>query len=194
MDLNESQFSPSSEAGMEFYRLHILGDTRIVSILEHTYKWCALGNYRRIQEDQGHIFQLRRGGTHADVLVVQLWNAKSHPTYFRGSHKASPAILNSVRAANRMFEVALARLERAGCEPQSIPFEDGGLVIMDARVAFEMRNGSPVTFSFATADQLKSWPKLVPPTSHNTPQRVTELQKEKIGAYYVSQSLENRDE
>lgn len=67
-------------------------------------------------------------------------------------------------------------------------------VIMDARVAFEMRNGSPVTFSFATADQLKSWPKLVPPTSHNTPQRVTELQKEKIGAYYVSQSLENRDE
>ena len=27
MDLNESQFSPSSEAGMEFYRLHILGDT-----------------------------------------------------------------------------------------------------------------------------------------------------------------------
>ncbi|KAK6860969.1 hypothetical protein PG995_004605 [Apiospora arundinis] len=43
MDLNESQFSPSSEAGMEFYRLHILGDTRIVSILEHTYKWCALG-------------------------------------------------------------------------------------------------------------------------------------------------------
>ncbi|KAG7110484.1 hypothetical protein HYQ44_010874 [Verticillium longisporum] len=116
MDQGTSQFSPSTVAGLEFYRLHVLQDTRIVSTLNSSFEWCAMGDYRRIREDQGHIFQLRRGGANADILVVQLWSAKSQATYYR-----------------------------AGCEARDITFEDGGLVIMDARVAFETRHGSPVT-------------------------------------------------
>ena len=56
--------------------------------------------------------------------------------------------------------------------------------VMDARVAFESRQGSPVTFSFATDKHLKSWPKLSPPNTQDASQLVANLQTEKIGAHY----------
>jgi len=89
--------------------------------------WCALGDYRRIHEDKGHTYQLRKGGAEADILVIQLWSAKSEARYWKASHKASREALDSVRAANRMWEVASARLEQAGCKAQDIFFENGGL-------------------------------------------------------------------
>ncbi|CRK32679.1 hypothetical protein BN1723_016300 [Verticillium longisporum] len=188
MDQSTSQFSPSTVAGLEFYRLHVLQDTRVVSTLNSSFEWCAMGDYRRIREDQGHIFQLRRGGANADILVVQLWSANSQATYYSGSHRVSREVLSSVRAANRMWEVPRARLELAGCEARDIQFEDGGLVIMDARVAFETRHGSPVTFSFATSAQLKNWPKLIPPKTQEATQLVAALQNERVGAYYADRT------
>ncbi|KAK0368955.1 hypothetical protein CLIM01_13690 [Colletotrichum limetticola] len=109
MEENRSQFSTSSFSGLEFYRLNVFQDERVRTILESSFDWCALGDYRRIREDRGHIFQLRRGGAKADILIVQLWSAKA------------------VRAANRMWEVPLAKLERAGSEAREISFEQGGM-------------------------------------------------------------------
>ncbi|KAK1471332.1 hypothetical protein CABS01_16375 [Colletotrichum abscissum] len=108
-----------------FYCIH--DPSRVRTILESSFDWCALGDYRRIREDRGHIFQLRRGGAKADILIVQLWSAKAHATYYSGSHLVSRESLNSVRAANRMWEVPLAKLERAGSEAREISFEQGGM-------------------------------------------------------------------
>ncbi|KAG7126482.1 hypothetical protein HYQ45_012836 [Verticillium longisporum] len=38
MDQGTSQFSPSTVAGLEFYRLHVLQDTRIVSTLNSSFE------------------------------------------------------------------------------------------------------------------------------------------------------------
>jgi hypothetical protein len=192
MERNKHQFSTSSAPGLRFYKNNIHNNEDIRGILENSFESCALGDYRRIQEDREHIFQLRRGGAKADVLVVQLWKDGCRGIYWRGSHKVPPDVLESVRAANRMFEVAAAKLRRAGCEPVSVDFEMGGFVILDARLAFETGIGSPVNCSFAPLYQLQlqRWPKLEPPETEDTSELVEELRSHKLGVYFVEGNIE----
>ncbi|CAJ2503090.1 Uu.00g104840.m01.CDS01 [Anthostomella pinea] len=184
MDATQSPFWSSSDAGLEFYRLSVFQDERIKSILESFFERCALGDYRRLGQDRGHVFQLMRGGASTCVLSIQLWGMGSKAVYYRGSHKAPQEILGSVRAANRMWEVARARLERAGCEAKEIEFANGGIVIMDSRIAFEAYQGSPVTCSFATESRLSKWRRLDRPRSQGAAGRVAALQSERIGVYF----------
>ncbi|KAK3938107.1 hypothetical protein QBC46DRAFT_266087 [Diplogelasinospora grovesii] len=188
MEQNGSQFSPSSEAGWEFCKRYVLKYANIRTTLE-SYKWCRLGYYRRIAEDQGHIFQLRKGGEKPDILLVHLWSKGSRAVYFPGSHLIP---LKSVRAANRMWEVPEAALERAGIKGREIPFKNGGLAILDARLAFEMRHGSPVTGGLvvgdeltAVEDELKKWPKLVVPKLQDPDRMVDELESERINIHFA---------
>ncbi|KAG8410832.1 hypothetical protein J3459_016953 [Metarhizium acridum] len=187
MEENKHQFSTTSTAGLEFYRDNVHGDQRIRSILEDFFPWCALGDYRRIQEDRGHIFQLMRGGSKADVIVVQLWKGECRGVYWRGSHMVARETLGSVRSANLMWEVASAKLERAGCEPIPLDFQTSGFVILDARTAFETDHGSPVTCSFAPLYHLKSWQKLSPPKTKGSENLVKELQSDRVGVYFATQ-------
>ncbi|KAM5357021.1 hypothetical protein ACJZ2D_016694 [Fusarium nematophilum] len=188
MEKNKHQFSTTSTAGLEFYRDNVHEDQRIRSVLENSFDWCAFGDYRRIQEDRGHVFQLRRGGAKADVLVVQLWKDGCRGIYWRGSHRIPRETLESTRAANRMWEVASARLERAGCQPIPVDFQTSGLVILDARIAFETDHGSPVTCSFAPLYQLRSWPKLIPPKTEGSDKLVEELQGDRVGVYFATEN------
>ena len=59
--------------------------------------------------------------------------------------------------------------------------------ILDARLAFEMGHGSPITCGFAVKDELRRWPKLVPPKSEDSAQMIAELETEKIGVYFANQ-------
>lgn len=124
MERNSSQFSSSSKAGLEFCKSNVLKDERIRTILESSFDWCGLGYYQRIAEDQGHIFQLRKGGEKPDILCVHLWSKGSRVIYYRGSHLIP---WKSVRAANRMWEIPFAALARAGILGTEIFFENGGL-------------------------------------------------------------------
>ncbi|PVH70792.1 hypothetical protein DL98DRAFT_123814 [Cadophora sp. DSE1049] len=182
MEQNGSQFSSSSKAGWEFCKSNVLKDKRIRTLLESFFDWCGLGDYRRIAEDQGHIFQLRKGGEKPDILLVHLWSKGSRVVYYRGSHLIP---WKSVRAANRMWEIAFAVLELAGICGTEIFFENGGLAILDARIAFEMRHGSPITCGFAVQDELRTWPKLVLPKSEDSALMVAELDTEKIGVNFA---------
>ncbi|CZR66035.1 uncharacterized protein PAC_15936 [Phialocephala subalpina] len=182
MERNGSQFSSSSKAGLEFCKSNVLKDERIRTILESSFDWCGLGYYQRIAEDQGHIFQLRKGGENPDILLVHLWSKGSRVIYYRGLHLIP---WKSVRAANRMWEIPFAALARAGIHGTEIFFENGGLAILDARLAFEMGHGSPITCGFAVKDELRSWPKLVPPDSEDSAQMIAELETEKVGVYFA---------
>ncbi|KAH8792165.1 hypothetical protein F5882DRAFT_437757 [Hyaloscypha sp. PMI_1271] len=48
-----------------------------------------------------------------------------------------------------------------------------------------MRHGAPITCGFAIEDELRSWPKLVPPESEDSAQIVAELETEKISIYFA---------
>ncbi|KAF4637410.1 hypothetical protein G7Y89_g675 [Cudoniella acicularis] len=169
-----------SEEGLEFCKLNVLDDERIRSILESTFEWCGLGLYRRFGSDSGHIFSFRRGGMQAglQVLVVHLWSSGSRVVYHSKSHLHS---LNSVQAANGLFEIPLANLGRVGSIGTELVFENGGLAILDARLAFEIKQGSPITSVFATEDELKRWAKIILPKSEDLVRKVAEMESKMIG-------------
>ena len=48
-----------------------------------------------------------------------------------------------------------------------------------------MRHGSPITCGFAVKDELRKWPKLVPPQLEDSAQMVAKLETEKIGVYFA---------
>jgi hypothetical protein len=56
---------------------------------------------------------------------------------------------------------------------------------MDARVSFEAECGSPVNIAFASENQLKTWPKLVPPNVPEAAQLIANLRTPKIGAHFT---------
>ncbi|KAK0628683.1 hypothetical protein B0T17DRAFT_163222 [Bombardia bombarda] len=89
-----------------------------------------------------------------------------------------------------MWEVPPAALERAGIVGEEKLFTDGGLAILNARLALEMPHGSPVTCGFVVGDdltdiekELKRWPRMVLPKS--AVQMVAELQSEKMGVHFT---------
>jgi hypothetical protein len=52
-----------------------------------------------------------------------------------------------------------------------------------------MGHGAPITCGFAVKDELRSWPKLVPPESEDSAQMVAELETEKIGVYFAESQI-----
>jgi len=176
---NRVQFSASSEGGWNFYTHNVLQDQRIRAVLESSFERCSLGYYVRLAEDQDRIYQIRRGGLKPDILLVQVWSKGSRVVYYSRSHLET---LSSYRAANRMWQIPLASLTRKGCEGIEVTFEDGGFSILDARLGFEMRHGSPITCVFAAKEQLKTWDKLVLPKAAEL--TAAKLEGGKIGVHF----------
>ncbi|KAJ5389788.1 uncharacterized protein N7496_000856 [Penicillium cataractarum] len=75
----------------------------------------------------------------------------------------------------------------SGCgEGSEIKFENGGLTIQDARVAFEIKKGTPIATVFATRDVITRWAKVVLPGSPQISEKIAELQREspRIGYHF----------
>ncbi|KAJ6038462.1 uncharacterized protein N7446_005266 [Penicillium canescens] len=175
-----------SAEGLEFCKIHVIGDKRARSILESFFPSCGLARYRKFHSDPGHIFQFRSGGEKAGrhVLVVKLWGSGSEVVFFDRSHRHK---LPGVHASNGLWEVPFAALESVGCgEGSEILFEHGGLTIQDARLAFEIRKGTPIATVFATPDVIMKWAKVVLPNTPQIAEKAAELQEEsaKIGFHF----------
>ncbi|CRG91083.1 hypothetical protein PISL3812_08131 [Talaromyces islandicus] len=175
-----------SPDGLDFLNLHILRDERARSILESFFPWCSLARYRKFHHDPAHIFQFRRGGEKAgqNVLVVQFWGCESEVVYFDRSHRYE---LPGVHASNGLWEVPFAALESVGCgEGSEIFFEKGGFTIQDARIAFEIKKGTPIATVFATRDVVKKWAKMTFPNTPQMVEKATQLQSQstKIGVHF----------
>lgn len=50
--------------------------------------------------------------------------------------------------------------------------------IFDARIGFELKEGYAITFEFATADVIKTWPKIVLPSSPELIQKVGDMERD----------------
>ncbi|CZS92365.1 uncharacterized protein RAG0_02776 [Rhynchosporium agropyri] len=174
LDIQQKDFPFLSEYGLEFCKINFLDDTRIQSILESFLPWSGLGLCLKWNNDPGHNFSFRKGGTKAGlrVLLVQLWSVGSRVAYWGGSHLLSPP---AVGAANGLWEVPSAALKRAGCKQTEITFEQGGLAILDARLAFEIKDGFSITSAFATEDELKKWAKMFLPRLPGLEAKVTDM-------------------
>ncbi|KAI3094758.1 hypothetical protein CBS147333_9932 [Penicillium roqueforti] len=184
IEMEPEDFALASEYGLEFCKLNVLEDMRVRSILQSFFDWSGLGLYLRYRRDPGHIFSFRRGGAKAGlrVMIVHIWSKGSRATYYRGSHLHS---LPTVKAANGLFEIPSAGLRNATCRGKEVEFANGGLVILDARLAFEIKQGSATTFAFTTKNELATWAKMILPNSPGLARKVAEMESTGIGVNFA---------
>jgi len=121
--------------------------------------------------DPGHICTLRNGGEDLGLLIVQLWPKASKATFYSKSHKVQ---LTRARAANNLWEVPLRQLEdnKCGAEDLLASFQEGGLVIFDARIAFERKDKRCYYYTYVNVSLLEKWRRmdiwgLCPPASQS---------------------------
>ncbi|KAG8162774.1 hypothetical protein KVR01_007252 [Diaporthe batatas] len=104
--------------------------------------------------------------------------------YANFSNDAGHRFLYLRGASNGLFEVPFAALERAGCgEGTPINFDQGGITIQDASIAFEIVEGAFNATIFATEDLASKWPQMVLPDTPDVRKKVDEIMGAELGLH-----------
>ncbi|KAG4425785.1 hypothetical protein IFR04_000992 [Cadophora malorum] len=177
-EIEKKGFEFFSENGLDFCQQYVL-NTRILSIVESFFgnETCILAHCLRYIAYPGHISCFRRGGPKAGrrALAVHLLAKGSRVGYYSGSHNHDLPTTKGIRFLN---EISQSALDEVGCQCEEKAFPDGGLTIFDARIGFELKEGYAITFEFATADVIKTWPKIVLPSSPELIQKVGDMERD----------------
>ncbi|KAM7188712.1 hypothetical protein V8F33_010482 [Rhypophila sp. PSN 637] len=175
-EMEEREFPYFTEFGLDFCRQFAF-DERIRSILEASLKECILAHWLRYEQFPGHVECFRKGGPRAGrrVLTVHLWAKGSEVAYYVGSHLHD---LGTVTGRRSLHEIPHSELNRVGSEPRVKYFPHGGLVILDARLGFEIKEGYAITFLFAEEEVIVKWPKIGLPYSKALAEKVSSMEKE----------------
>lgn len=166
---------------------------RVQSILQSSLGPCVLGHWLRYEEHVNHVECFRRGGQSAGrrVFMIHVWSRGSHVDYYAGSHLHN---LNTTRGLRSVWEVAMSELDRVRCVPDRRTFPDGGLyvafiniksrakltqsrIMLDARLAFEIKSRYAITFMFATEDVVAKWAKIILPPSAALAAKVADMER-----------------
>ncbi|EXM14145.1 hypothetical protein FOTG_17445 [Fusarium oxysporum f. sp. vasinfectum 25433] len=158
MDEKELSYNFSDETGYDFCLKNVLLNSPVQDIIDslkpNSSSRYLLMHRGYLAQDPGHIYTLRNGGEDRGVLVVQLWTKGSRVTYHRRSHLVP---LTRIRAANKLWEVASKQLQDRGCEAKPMCFEQGGLVISDARISFERDQKRCYYYTYVESFLLEKW-------------------------------------
>ncbi|KAJ6001019.1 hypothetical protein N7481_001428 [Penicillium waksmanii] len=184
-EMERRGFPYLTEYGMDFCKQFAF-DERIRSILESSLERCSLGHWLRYEEFPGHVECFRRGGPKAGrrVLMVHLWAKGSRVEYYTLSHTHN---LATTKGRRSLYEIPQSELDRVGSQPEVKDFPDGGLVILDARLGFQIEQGYAITFLFATDEVIANWAKMSLPYSKGLEQKVRDLEllSAKIGLNFT---------
>ncbi|KAJ5111751.1 hypothetical protein NUU61_001381 [Penicillium alfredii] len=174
LDMEKQGFPYLTEYGMDFCKQFAF-DERIRSILEASLERCSLGHWLRYEDFPGHVECFRRGGPKAGcrVLTVHLWAKGSRVEYYTLSHLHD---LMTTKGRRSLYEIPQSELDRVGSRPEVKEFPDGGLVILDARLGFQIEKGYAITFLFATDEVIANWAKMTLPYSVGLEQKVKNLE------------------
>ncbi|KAI0388406.1 hypothetical protein F5Y17DRAFT_452932 [Xylariaceae sp. FL0594] len=177
-EMERRGFPYFTEYGLDFCKRFAF-DARIRSILEASFDKCSLGHWLRYEEFPGHVECFRRGGPKAGrgVLTVHLWAKGSQVAYYVGSHLHD---MVTTRGKRSLHEIPLSELDRVGSKPEEKEFPDGGIVILDARLGFEIKQGYAITFLFAVDEVVAKWAKIILPYSEGLAKKVADMEKESI--------------
>ncbi|OAA38528.1 hypothetical protein ISF_09886 [Cordyceps fumosorosea ARSEF 2679] len=121
-----------------------------------------------------HIISFMRGGQRAGrrALLVHLLAKGSLVDYFPRSHLLE---LAAIKGGRLLWETPKEALTEAGCSPCEKNFPDGGLVILDARMKYEIKTGYAITFEFGTEELVRKWPKMELPKLEVLKQKVASI-------------------
>lgn len=184
-DYEQRGFPYSTEYGLDFCKEHIVLNPRIRHVLGFYFggRRCILGHWLRWKADPATECFMR-GGTAAGrrALVIHLLPKGSQLRHYPGSHLRD---LPTKACDRSTYAVEELDLKQACLAAQDAKFNDGGIVIRDARLSVKIVEGYTITFIFATDDLVATWPKMLLPNTDALKDRVAEMESPDIGVNFA---------
>ncbi|KAJ4179570.1 hypothetical protein NW767_014582 [Fusarium falciforme] len=173
-----------TEEGLDFCIQHVLGKTRIRSLIESWFgERCVLVHWIRYRAYPGHTICFRGGGPEAGRrrLMVHLFAKGSEIRYYVRSHLRK---LPTQKTEFLFYEIPQPAMVEAGFESEDI--NNGEVVMFDARLSIELKKGYVIAFLFATEDVVAKWPPMLLPDLPGLAEKVrNEMESDKIGVNFV---------
>ncbi|KAG9249701.1 uncharacterized protein F5Z01DRAFT_631190 [Emericellopsis atlantica] len=144
----------ASQRGLLFCKDNVLDHQLIRTVIKSSFSWCALGLYRSIGPARQVCTFESAPDSEMETLIIMLWGRQSKIHFWPDSHHHW---LKPVEAANSLLAVARTHLKELGLRPETETLDDGGFTIHDSRVAFEVENGTAITFAVGTKEAMKAW-------------------------------------
>ncbi|KAK8144788.1 hypothetical protein G3M48_005346 [Beauveria asiatica] len=155
------------------------GSRHLHAIVTSVFHKCVLAHWLRYEAYPGHVVSFMRGGQGAGrrALLVHLWAKGSIVDYFPRSHLLE---LAATKGGRLLWETPKDALSEAGCIPCEKCFDEGGLVILDARIKYEIKTGYAITFELGTEDLVRDWPKMELPKLEVLERKVASMQSAEV--------------
>lgn len=184
-DMQKGGMLLESADGLDFCKQNVFDDMRVRHVLEALFPWSGVGiyeAYRQNKTEPGTIYGFMTGLEPLNAVVVQLWSPNSKMVYYEGSHKLP---IKGFPLPIGLLEIPYAPLRRAQCEPTPVEMEKGGIVILDARLAFRIERGYAIHCVFATRKELEGWPKKRFPKDPDLERKVAEMESRTMGLNFT---------
>ncbi|PNY23835.1 Uncharacterized protein TCAP_06223 [Tolypocladium capitatum] len=189
-EYEQKGFPYATDDGLDFCKELVVSNKRVQSILKLYFgnARCYLYHWLRWKADPA-IECFLKGGSEAGrvALLIHLLPKGSRLRYSPGSHLHDLPTEEYERSSYKVEECAL---EKAGLSVENEMFEDGGIVIRDARLCVSITEGYAITFGFATEDLVAGKPKMLLPNLNALKRKVAEMESPGIG---VNFAFVNRD-
>lgn len=159
---------------------HVVWNVRIRRVLENSFeRVCVLAHSYKYTAEPGHYFRFlphTKSG-----IGVFLWAKDSEVYYFRDSHTKELPTLNRLKDPKQPTEplLEIPREALEGLMPEPLEFPNGGMIIADGRIVFEIRRGYFIIDLFFPEHQLPKG-KMEVPRSKEMERKVEELQSPQI--------------
>ncbi|KAK8092140.1 uncharacterized protein PG998_015153 [Apiospora kogelbergensis] len=154
---------------LELLTEHVIFDPRVRDTLKAFSNDFVLAHSLRYTAKPKRFFRFWSGGPNTPLLIVaHQWAKGSRVEYWIGSHKVVLPVLathldhDQRKVKEPLLENTRNALVDAGCKPQPFYFPEGGLIIADARVAFEHTEGYEFANVFFPRDLLPPIPMSIP--------------------------------
>ncbi|KJK74213.1 hypothetical protein H634G_10586 [Metarhizium anisopliae BRIP 53293] len=171
--------------GLDFCKQNVFDDMRVRHVLEALFPWSGIGiyeAYRQPSEAPSTIYGFMTGLEPLTAVVVQLWGPNSKMVYYDGSHQLQ---IEGFPLPIGLLEIPYAPLRQARCRPVPVEMKEGGIVVLDARLAFRIEGGYAIHCVFATREELRGWPKKKFPRNRGLEQKAAEMESQTMGLNFT---------
>ncbi|PGG98887.1 hypothetical protein GX51_06534 [Blastomyces parvus] len=149
--------------------------------VESFFSWSALALHMTFRYFPQHAYCMADPREpKLQVIVVQLLGTGSKITLYKRSHHTP---LKPKEASNGLLEVQRELLKTPDIEEIQKDMKDGGLVVLDARLSFNIQ-GRAIMLAFTNKEELAQWGRIKLPNNANLRQKVKAMETEKIGMNY----------
>ncbi|RSL40390.1 hypothetical protein CEP51_016705, partial [Fusarium floridanum] len=159
--MQQRGFPYLTEWGLEFLEQHVLSDKHIN---ESFLGKCVLVHWLRQRPYPEHILCYTKGGPTAGRRShhVHLIAEGSIVNYRNGSLFR---YLQGTEGKRSINEIPSQAYDDVGCPGETKEFPNGGKVILDSRVGFELIQGYVLVHEFAREDLVEDWVKMEVPSA-----------------------------